>query len=139
MASHANRKLSLPSEPPLRDQAQMEQQFSRLEEFRRLEPGWDSYDAPAPSERAVAYARRILRFIWDHDLPLAPSVSPTADGGILLVFSSEPRYADIECFNNGEILALTSEGEGAPSIWPIDTEADNLTIALEQIRAFING
>jgi hypothetical protein len=137
MSRHANRKLSLPSEPPPRNQAQIEQQFSRLDEFRRLEPEWDSYDAPAPSERAVVYAGKILRFILDRDLALTPSVSPTADGGILLVFSSAPRYADIECFNNGEILALTSEGEGAPNIWPIDTETDSLAIALEQISAFI--
>jgi hypothetical protein len=62
------------------------------------------------------------------------------EGGVGIIFlGSSSRYADIECFNDGEILAITSETNVEPSVWPVDVETDSLRIAVDQITSFLNG
>jgi hypothetical protein len=116
-------------------------QLERLESFRNLAPGWDNYDAEPPNEAAMANARSVLRVIWTSDT--APSIriiSPSVEGGVALVFVGNGRkYADIECFNDGEILAITSEGTADPAVWSIHAGDGQLRHAIEVITAFLNG
>jgi len=115
-------------------------QIAKLESFRTLQQGWDSYDAEPPSEKAIANARHVLHVIWSigHASPIR-TLSPSVEGGVGIVFEgSSQKYADIECFNGGEILAITSEGTNDPSVWPVE-ETGSLPRAIERINTFLNG
>jgi hypothetical protein len=52
---------------------------------------------------------------------------------------SDQKYADIECFNDGEILSITSEGTSEPSVWTLNGETETLRRAIETIRVFLSG
>ena len=115
-------------------------QMARLESFRELAPGWDSYDAPPPNETALRNARRVLRLV-DEQVDISPvDVAPSAEEGVLLVFPGDgSKYADIECYNDGEILAILSEPPGEPTIWLLDLEKEQLQTALERIAQFLDN
>ena len=107
------------------------EQIARLETFRGLAPGWDSYDASPPNETALRNGRIVLGFVHEQEESPPVHVAPSAEGGVLLVFSAGgPKYADIECYNDGEILAILSEPSGEPTIW-------RLTLEEEQLRRFL--
>ena len=112
-------------------------QLERLNSFRKLKRGWDSYDAEPPGEMAITNARHVLGVLWSVGLASSiRAVSPSAEGGVGIVFAgSDQKYADIECFNDGEILAITSEGTTEPSVWPLNGEEGTLRRAIETISA----
>jgi hypothetical protein len=115
------------------------EQISRLETFRGLAPGWDSYDAPPPNETALRNGRIVLEFVHEQEEVPPVHVAPSVEGGVLLVFSAGgPKYADIECYNDGEILAILSESSGEPTIWRLILEEEHLQTAFERIAAFID-
>lgn len=116
-------------------------QIARLESFRSLRPGWDSYDAEPPTETAIDNARHILRVIWTSETaPPLRQISPSVEGGVALVFTGrDQKYADIECFNNGDILAITSDGITEPSVWSLNKDGGSIRRAIEKLNAFFNG
>jgi len=116
------------------------EQLAKLDSFRRLRRGWDSYEAEPPSETATDNARRVLEVLWGEDAEARTRLSPSVEGGVAIVFTGlEDRYADLECFNDGEILAITSEGSAEPSVWPVGADAVSLREAVVKIIAFVNG
>src|SRR5262245_32797346 len=115
-------------------------QLARLDTFRRLQRGWDSYEAEPPSETAIDNARRVLAALWEEGAEARSRLSPSVEGGVTIAFTSpEGKYADIECFNDGEILAITSEGAAEPSVWPVGADAMSLRDAVVKIIAFVHG
>jgi len=124
---------------PVQGNAGLATQLARLDAFRELAPGWDSYDAPPPSETALGSARSILQFLREQEDVPPVHASPSAEGGVLLVFSAAgAKYADIECYNDGEILAILSEPASEPTIWPLILEKERLQAALDRIAAFLD-
>jgi hypothetical protein len=116
-------------------------QIATLESFRTLEHGWDSYNAEPPSDTAIANARHILHVLWSSETaPPVRQVSPSVEGGVAIVFTGQQKkYADIECFNSGNILAITSDGTTEPSVWTLNGAGGNIRRAVEKLNAFFNG
>ena len=115
-------------------------QLSSLGSFRNLHRGWDSYEAEPPSETALENAQRFIRFLMDSESSLPVRVAPSAEGGVTLVLSSGgSRYADIECFNDGEVLAIISEPAQEPTIWPVTLDEEDLGTVLAQITIFLDA
>ncbi len=100
-----------------------------------LSAGWDSYDADPPNDTARLAARRVL----DCCLPLGlePNVDASAEGGICLSFHRGERYGDVECFNTGEILAVTSPPDNGTDVWQVEDSTDGISRALRKLRDFI--
>jgi hypothetical protein len=114
-------------------------QARKLEAFRGLRPGWDSYNAEPPTELAISNARRILHLLWSAGAMGPVTISPSVEGGVGIIFSGHgKKYADLECFNDGEILALTSEGTLEPVVWTVKEEGGSLRAAIEKIRRFLD-
>ena len=89
-----------------------------LERLRRVQDDWDSCGAESPSESAIRMATAVLAEL--NELGLVPNViCPSTDGAVCIEFWREGKYADIECFNSGEILAVTSNyaNNENPLIW----------------------
>lgn len=113
-------------------------QHEKLESFRALQRGWDSYNAEPPSDLAINNARRILHLVWSQSVPVPVRLSPSVEGGVGVVFTSaKGKYADLECFNDGEILAVTTEGAGEPIVWSVGEGGGNLMSTLEKIKSFL--
>ncbi len=116
-----------------------QRQIVQLDAFRKLAYGWDSYKAEPPSETALANARRVLHCAWCSDIG-SLRLSPSVEGGVGIIFAGpEKRYADIECFNDGEILAITSESASEPSVWSLGDEPGSIRKAIERIGKFLDG
>jgi hypothetical protein len=115
-------------------------QLAKLDSFRELQRGWDSYGAEPPSDAAINNARRILRVLWEYEGGSQIRLSPSVEGGVGIIFSSiGKKYADIECFNDGDILAVMSEGTPEPLVWTVDSSEESFRSAIDKIIAFLNG
>jgi hypothetical protein len=110
--------------------------YNAIEAMAGLQDGWDTYDAPAPNATARYYASKVLDHLLKKDLEPA-RVRPSAEGGVAISFAAfERRYADIECFNSGEILAVTSDRRSEPVVWTVGAEY-SLDATIDRILAFI--
>ncbi len=108
----------------------------KIRALSQLSKDWDSYGAEAPNGKATYWAGRVLSEL--RDLGLTPtSILPSVEGGIGITFRRDGKYADIECFNTGEILAIQSDGSGQPSAWEVGPDALKETLA--KIRAYLNA
>ncbi len=115
-----------------------DQAWTRLQELENLGPNWDSYGAAAPNDAARNTAERILALL--SDLAVSPTrVVASSEGGVGICFVHGDRYADIECFNTGEIVAARYRGTGEPHVWQIAPEQDAMIAAIEQIRAHFSA
>ena len=109
-----------------------------LDSLRDIPEGWDSHGAEAPNDAAIANTRRVLDSL--QRLGFRPDrIAPSAEGGIMLSFYVGKRYGDIELFNTGEILAVTSDGGGSPHVWEVAEDETAITDALETIRDHIRA
>ena len=107
-----------------------------LARLAQLPHNWDSYGAEPPNETALAHARDVLDAMSEADLK--PShLDPSAENGVCLSFTQGSRYADIECFNSGEILAVTSSGDGKPIVWEVPATAIDIKLAVRRIQAYL--
>ena len=93
-------------------------------------------DAPSPA--AVAIARTILRQLETEALEPTRVVA-SAEGGVGICFVAGDKYADIECFNAGEILGAISNRRDRPTIWKIEPSAAGFAEATARIRDFLGG
>lgn len=108
-----------------------------LDALRRLPADWDSYGSPPPNETAMSNLAVILRRLYEIDDGQILSIVPSAEGGCAVCFVEDARYADIECFNDGNVLAVISEGTGTPDVWPV--RMDEIGDALQRIRAYLGA
>jgi hypothetical protein len=109
----------------------------RLSEISVLKDNWDGFGAERPGVFAIGAARNSLQALAEANLQPS-SVDPSAEGGVCISFRRNGRYADIEFFNNGEILAVTSTGHNDSKVWQVD-RGRSLPVAIEKIRRFINS
>jgi hypothetical protein len=58
-------------------------------------------------------------------------IAASIQGGIAMIFYAGDKYADIECFNTGEILGTIATGDGEPDIWTI--RPSEIKTSLEKI------
>jgi len=101
-----------------------------------LPHGWDGFKAEPPTEEALCWADRVLGLL--HNLDFRPDrIDASAEGGITLAFISGNRYADIECFNSGEILAATSNRIDEPDVWEVAASEASIRSTLERLRAYV--
>jgi len=104
-----------------------------LERFRRLGPDWDSYGAEPPNAIAIYWAGRVLDVV--RQAGFCPErVTPSAEGGVAVTFCKGQMYADLECFNDGQILAVFSDRQHEPIVWEVNL--DRLESSLERIREY---
>jgi hypothetical protein len=113
-----------------------EQAERQLRELANLRVNWDSYGAEVPNERARRAAESLITLLRSMGMP-PTRVVPSSEGGVGICFVDEDRYADIECFNSGEILAVSYRGTGEPNVWEVADEDDAIKAAIEQIRAHL--
>jgi hypothetical protein len=108
----------------------------KLQELAHLSHNWDSYGAEPPNSLVIERALECLKNL--QEINFSPTkITPSVENGIGISFVSGKKYADIEYFNTGEVLAVTSNGQGNPTVWEIDLNEQELKSALDKIRDFL--
>lgn len=110
----------------------------RLEELLELEQDRDSYGAAPPNRVAVSLAAKVLRALSKEGLS-APCINPSAEEGVCMSYRAGSLYADVECFNSGEMLAATSDGEGERRVWEVDSREAETVKTARLIRIFLGS
>jgi len=91
-----------------------------------------------PNERAYKNARLTLELADLFDIEPS-TVTASADGGVAVCFKVDGMYADIECFNSGEIWGLTSDRITPATTWEIRETPAALSEALLRIKSTLNA
>jgi len=107
----------------------------RVDALRKLEQDWDAEGGAAPAEAVVAIARTVLEMLFHLNL-LPVDVVPSAEGGVGIVFKSGERYADIEFFNDGDIVVTMSKRDGRPLVFEVKEITPE---EIERVRTFLNS
>lgn len=107
---------------------------SQLAELADLEDDWNGYGAKAPNQRALTAAAEALDILNDLDIRLPSRIVASADGGVSLVFLVPGGYVDIECFNEGDILAGFQFPGRPPEVEEVVLDREFLLVLSERIR-----
>ena len=108
----------------------------KINDMKNLKPNWDTYGAEPPESEAKNVARELLVCMERRRFLPTDAVAST-EGGVALSFMSENRYADIECLNTGEILAVTVIGQEEPVVWEVAKSNASFIEAIERIHDHI--
>lgn len=89
--------------------------LDRLDEFGRLEQGWDSYGATAICPTAITAARTLLYRVADRlgTRALPYTVAPLASGAVQLEWRGPCDVIEVEVGPHGDYSYLHIRGEGA--------------------------
>jgi|SRR5271154_1278912 len=109
----------------------------KINEMRKLSHNWDTYGAEPPNEEARNAARELLVCMEGRKFLPTDAVA-SAEGGVALSFTAGNRYADIECLNSGEILAVTVNERGEPIVWEVQKNTSGFMQTIEHIHAHIS-
>jgi hypothetical protein len=101
----------------------------RLRQLAGLRTNWDTYGSEPPSRESLSSAGTIAKAFINRGL-IPDAVGPSAEGGVAICFVRNQRYADIECFNSGETLAVRYSSDEDPTAWELrgDDAASDATI-----------
>lgn len=91
-----------------------------------------------PNDAAIQWARFALQQ-FEEDSLIPTRVVASAEGGVAICFVDGNKYADIECFNTGGILGVTSNRRDRPSVWEILADAGEIARASARIRLFLDA
>lgn len=105
-----------------------------LSRMQSLSKYWESSGAEAPNKTALKNAQSVLEYLSSEDFQPS-SIEPSTGEGVCISFRKGDRYADIECFNTGEILGMTKVDFEEPSIW--ETDLSQLEDDVFTIRQFV--
>lgn len=109
----------------------------RLQELVTLEDNWDDRGSPAPNKKSLQSAQMILK-ILKAEKYLPTMIMPSTERGLGFIFQSDTKYADIECFNDGDILAGYSDRKGDNQLWELKNNEEAITDTINRIRIFLS-
>ena len=103
--------------------------YERLDRLAELREDWDTYGAPPPNRSSMSNARSILA-LFEKACLTPTKVVASAEGGVGIVFVRGDKYADVECLNEGDVLAAKYKGDAEPEVW----EVQRLSEAVDRVR-----
>ena len=109
--------------------------IKQLTQLSTLDDDWDSYGAETPNQWAIGCALEVLKNLASEDLEPS-SIDASVEGGVCLSFQTESYYGDIECFNSGEVFAVTSKNGEDTEVWEIRDPLFHVAPAIHRIQSF---
>lgn len=109
--------------------------LKQIDALRVLVNDWHETGAMPPTATAVGLSKAVLTKLSEVGFP-PDRIDPSSAGGICISFQDGDRYADVECLNSGNIIALTMEGHSNPIVW--DVEPFEISGVVADIDAFIS-
>jgi hypothetical protein len=103
-----------------------------------LNVDWQDLGAEPPNDEARLIARSLL--VCTYASGLEPTVvTASSDSGIAICFKKNGVYADLECFNSGEVASSVIDRQGTAYTWEIDQKEHSVTLAIDRIKQFLNA
>lgn len=128
-----SRLAMLQSPPP-----QLAAPLAEVDGLCKLHDDWNGYGSDAPNWTAIDRARTAI--VAAFSINLHPRrILASAEGGVGVTFRRGERYADVECFNSGEILGTLSDGTGNPTIFDVTVSEAGIDAAVERIREYLKS
>lgn len=111
---------------------------NKLLKLSRLHSNWDTYGSEAPSPVAVSAALEVGSELIK--LGLTPdAIVPSSEGGVAIVFlRANKKYADIEFFNSGNIIAVRHSPQDDPQTWCITRDNDSIQASFNLISQYFS-
>jgi len=107
--------------------------------LRRLKLGLEVEEGvDIPNVMAIDAAAWVLEYLGKISF-MPTRIVASVEGGVAICFVSKDKYADIECFNSGEILAATSDGKNDPNIWSVPQNISGILETVKGIRDYIRA
>lgn len=107
-----------------------------IDAIKNLPSDWGKQDIERPNDTAVTNARWVLGEVLSQGLT-PRHVDPSTGEGICISFLRGIEYADIECFNSGDIISSISPSNASSEFW--DIRDLGLSDTVERIKGFITG
>jgi hypothetical protein len=108
--------------------------FELIRRLPKLKEGWDGAGAAPPNAESIRNSRQLLRAMVNYGGLPVPAIAPSVEEGICISFHENEMYADIECFNSGEVIGATSDGRGGHEIWEIDLSDAAIDESFDRIK-----
>jgi hypothetical protein len=109
-----------------------------LKDMTGLSVIWEDLGAEPPNDEARVIAKSLL--VCTYASGLEPTVvTASSDSGIAICFKKNGVYADLECFNSGEIASAAIDRQGKAYTWEIDQEQQSIIKAIDRIKQFLNA
>ncbi len=109
--------------------------LTQLEQTKNVKENWDSYGAPAPSLTAIQSAIPLITSCFSTDC-IPDDIGAMVEGGITVSFMKNNKYAAVEFYNSGEVVALLSRPINS-DIWEPQMNALGIGKLIHQIRNFL--
>ena len=86
---------------------------AKFVQLTQLRDGWNGYDAPAPSAKAILTAQGFVETLLSQKYE-PKRVAPSAVGGVGITQRNRNKKVYVEFFNDGKVFALFSDGNSEP-------------------------
>lgn len=93
-----------------------------LSRLSRVVDNWNSFGSERPSAESIRKATTIAETLINFGL-IPDGIVPSAEGGVAICFVRSGKYADVECFNTGEILGVRYKDRDTPVVWAVEDNA----------------
>jgi hypothetical protein len=105
----------------------------KLEKLSALPENWNSYGGHAPNQVAITTAKLFLGELNSQNLE--PSrILASAANGVSLCFFRPKKYAEIECYNTGESVAII---KNTTNNWREIWETQSIESSVGKIQDFL--
>lgn len=113
--------------------------IEQISEFTKLEKGWNSYSAPAPTSAAIENAKSLVTLACDSDM-IPERVEPSAMGGVGVTFSHGQREVAVEFYNTGKAHALfVNDATSDMTTRGVRADLSGYRQLLEEVRTHLYG
>jgi|SRR5579859_1516480 len=111
---------------------------TKLKCLTSLPTNWDSCGSDRPSREAISSAAGIAKAFIDFGL-VPDAITPSPEGGIAICFMRNQKYADIECLNSGEILAVRYSSNDDPKAWALERDAVATDATVQSFSQYLSA
>jgi hypothetical protein len=125
---------AMPFRPPSANFSWLPEAAARIELLSALRPGWDGNDALPVDRRALARSWDLIQVLVTN-VPIPPSIVPTAAGGLALEWHRPGLDLEIEMLPGRESVFVSYEEVGGPDIeGPLSAHLVAVANALVRLR-----
>jgi hypothetical protein len=111
---------------------------TKFSQLSQLQNGWNGYDAPAPSAKAILMAQGFVETLLKEKYE-PKRVAPSAVGGVAVTQRKHNRKIYVEFFNDGKIFALFSDGSSEPLSKEILPSHQSFKALMKEMQEYLDG
>jgi hypothetical protein len=107
-------------------------------ELNKLKDGWNGYNAPAPSPKAIdmaeSFVDTLLRAKYE-----PKRLAPSAVGGVAVTQRKRGKKVYVEFFNDGTVFALFSDGSSEPISKEVTPGYQSFKALVKEMREYLDA